>query len=265
MLRACGVSVPWHACARPFLVAIAVNNVLPLRAGDALRVVGFRATLGAPSMLLLGTVAIERLMDLIALLVVFFIGSLTVLDGALPAAIVSLAGWVAGAAAAAVLVIVCFHGALEALLAWLAHRPVLVRRGWAHRIERHGGQLLGTTVLLREYRVAAPLLLLSAVIWAAEGAVFATVARALGADSAAAGPWFAMATGTLATLLPSAPGYIGTFDYFAMVGLVAHGAAAASAAAFAVTVHVVLWAPLTLAGLAGLLLRREPAHQRGAP
>ena len=265
MLRACGVSLPRRACVRPFLVAAAVNNLLPLRAGDALRVVGFRTALRAPAMVVLGTVAIERLMDLVALLVVFFLGSLSVRAGVLPATLVTAAGWIAGVAAAAVLVVVCFHGVLEAVLAWLVRRPPLVRRGWAPRLEQYGRQLLGTTVLLREYRVAVPLLALSAVIWAVEGAVFLAVARALAVESAPAGPWFAMATGTLATLLPSAPGYVGTFDYFTMLGLGAHGAAAASAAGFAVMVHLVLWLPITLAGAACFFLRRPPAAEGGIP
>ncbi len=54
--------------------------------------------------------------------------------------------------------------------------------------------------------------------------MFATVAWSLRTDASPLGPWFALSTGTLATLLPSSPGYVGTFDYFAMLGLVAYGA-----------------------------------------
>ena len=63
-----------------------------------------------------------------------------------------------------------------------------------------------------------------------------------------------MATGTLATLLPSTPGYVGTFDYFAMLGLTAFGAARDVATAFALSVHAVLWAPTTIVGLVLLVL-----------
>ena len=57
-------------------------------------------------------------------------------------------------------------------------------------------------------------------------AVFSTIALAFNADTALLAPWLSLAAGTLATTLPSAPGYIGTFQHFAAEGLAAHGASA---------------------------------------
>ena len=85
--------------------------------------------------------------------------------------------------------------------------------------------------------------------------------------AAVASPWFAAATGTLATLSPSSPGYIGTFDYFAILGITAFGAHRAAATAFAVVVHAMLWLPVTIVGAAFLVapgtsrLLRRPARQ----
>jgi hypothetical protein len=62
-------------------------------------------------------------------------------------------------------------------------------------------------------------------------------------------------------LLPSSPGYVGTFDYFASLALTAYGAPVAGAAAFAVVTHLMLWAPVTVAGFAALAAVRE----RSAP
>ena len=50
------------------------------------------------------------------------------------------------------------------------------------------------------------------------------MATALEADAAPLGPWLSLSAGSLATAIPSAPGYLGTFDYFAAQGLVAYGA-----------------------------------------
>jgi glycosyltransferase 2 family protein len=69
-------------------------------------------------------------------------------------------------------------------------------------------------------------------------------------------PWLSLAAATLATLLPSSPGYVGTFDYFATLGLTAYRSPAAGATAFALLTHLVLWLPITLAGLLTLLLSR---------
>ena len=97
----------------------------------------------------------------------------------------------------------------------------------------------------------------------ARGAVFVAVAHALATPVAAAGPWFALATGTLATLLPGSPGHVGTFDWFAMLGLVAYGAPRAAATAHALLVHVVLWLPPTVIG--GLLAMAPATTGRAAP
>ena len=77
--------------------------------------------------------------------------------------------------------------------------------------------------------------------------MFVTVAAALGAGVAPLGPWLSLAAGALATAIPGAPGYIGTFDYFAARGLAAYGASPEVAAALALTVHA-LWVPVTIAG-----------------
>ena len=52
----------------------------------------------------------------------------------------------------------------------------------------------------------------------------------------------------LATTLPSAPGYIGTFDTPAIETLVAYGIDAQLAASYTLTLHAALWAPVTLLG-----------------
>ncbi|MGL4648166.1 MAG: hypothetical protein ACRC1H_02060, partial [Caldilineaceae bacterium] len=52
----------------------------------------------------------------------------------------------------------------------------------------------------------------------------------------------------LATTLPSAPGYIGTFDTPGILILQAFGVAGGLAAGYIFTLHVALWVPVTLVG-----------------
>ena len=54
MLRVLEPSLSLKACVWPFLTSIAVNNVMPFRAGDALRVFGFRQQLRSPAVRVLG-------------------------------------------------------------------------------------------------------------------------------------------------------------------------------------------------------------------
>jgi uncharacterized membrane protein YbhN (UPF0104 family) len=85
--------------------------------------------------------------------------------------------------------------------------------------------------------------------------VFGCVVWALDIPAGWAASGLSLAAATLATLLPSSPGYVGTFDYFAALGLTAHGITPAAATAFALLVHLLLWAPVTLFGLIALILR----------
>jgi len=52
----------------------------------------------------------------------------------------------------------------------------------------------------------------------------------------------------LATTIPSAPGYIGTFDAPGIALLEAYGVEGAIAAAYTLVLHVALWLPITLLG-----------------
>jgi len=52
----------------------------------------------------------------------------------------------------------------------------------------------------------------------------------------------------LATTIPSAPGYIGTFDAPGIAVLTAYGVDQATAAGYTLTLHAALWLPITLLG-----------------
>ena len=243
MLRPLAPTLPIGRCVRPFLASLALNNTLPFRAGDVARTVAFRDELGVPAGQVLGTLVIERVMDLVALLVVLGIGVGVMAGGVLPPALVG------GAAAAGVLAVLGL-GAATALPASLIHR---IQQRLGHgRVAGFIGHTADALAPLRSTGQVLRLLALSLVGWTLEGAMYACVALSLGVVAAPFAPWLALAAGTLSTLLPGTPGYVGTFDYFAARGLMAGGAGAAQATAFALLVHAMLWVPVTAVG--GLLL-----------
>lgn len=253
MLRAIDPRISLQSCVWPFLVSIAVNNLIPFRAGDALRVVGFRKQLRAPAMRLFGSLFVERLLDLLTLLGFFFIGLLGVSHWNVPSAFTSLMTWVTGFALIVVFSILLFHKTFERIIHWISAKPKLRNQRWGGALEQHAMHFLDALGVLRTPLLTLQLISLSILVWLMEGAVFLIVAHVVSPGIEAAGAWFALATGTLATLLPSSPGYVGTFDYFAMLGLMAYGTDRTTAAGFAIAVHAILWLPLTLAGIAYFL------------
>ena len=71
MLRAGAPDLAWSHTGRIFLMGIAANNVLPLRAGDVFRLFAFRNQPGLEPSRVGGTLIVERLLDLVALLADF--------------------------------------------------------------------------------------------------------------------------------------------------------------------------------------------------
>jgi uncharacterized protein (TIRG00374 family) len=255
MLRAAEADLPWTSCVRPFLGSLALNNTVPLRAGDVVRVFGFRRALRAPTAHVVGTLVLERMLDLLVLVAILFVGVLGT-SGIFPRPFMLLAGAAGVFAIAALLAITLFPDAITGLLQRVVTR-LFCRRTWLPQAKGAVAQLTASLALLRSPARAARLLGLSLLAWVLEGAVFACVALSLKISLPWAAPWLSLGAATLATLLPSSPGYVGTFDYFASLGLTAYGASASTATAFALLTHLLLWLPVTLVGLIAIFLQRS--------
>lgn len=248
MLRVFEPELPLGNCVRPFLISLAVNNVVPLRAGEMLRVVGFREELRSPPMLILGTLVVERLLDLLVLLTFFFIGLSGVAANRFPPAFITASIWFTAICLVSLLILLLLPNQVRQICSWVARHRWLQKRNWSTRLETWFDQLFNALSLLRSPQLSLQLVAISIVGWMFEGGLFAAVAASIQADSAPLGPWFSLALGTLATVIPSSPGYVGTFDYFAMLGLTSYGATREVAAVFALLVHLFLWLPVTLVG-----------------
>jgi uncharacterized protein (TIRG00374 family) len=251
MLRVDQPTLGWRACSGPFLASFALNNVLPLRAGDVLRAVGFNGRLGVGGGSITATLFVERLQDMLMLLcalglavMVFdlrlqqlaWLGGSGLLLLALVLALLLLVPRIAGG----------FVGVLQRVLARLvpslaARLAPEIARGLASLHALAGGALM------------ARLLLWSLASWCLEGLMFWCVAQGVPALAAPQAAWLAFPVATISTLVPSSPGYVGTFDYFASLAMRLLGNADAAAAAYAILVHVLLWLPPTLLGLLYLL------------
>jgi uncharacterized protein (TIRG00374 family) len=230
----------------PVLLAGYLGNIaLPARLGEVVRayLISRREALAFSHAL--GTVAFERVMDLASLALVGFTAAAL---SAAPAWMISGTALV-GALGLAVTGFLVLVGV-----------PRLVR--WGERVLGQGSPRLGAlaAVLVRfgegagaqPRRVVASALAISVACWLLDGTTFWLAGRALGADV----DWPAallMATVTvLGTAIPSAPGYVGTFELAAVAAGSALGVAPESALAIAVITHVITTVPLAIGGAASL-------------
>ncbi len=243
-------------CAGPLFAGFALNNVLPMRLGDVARGALFTRELGLGASAVFATLTLERLIDLLVLLLVFAAGTLALPDGSLDPKLVSGAGAAAVVGAVAVVVALALPGPLGALFAGIATRlgahPLARASGWI-------ATLFAAIARLRDPRTLVPALVLSLFAWGFELAVFVAVAHAVRMPCHPFDPPFAVASGSLATLVPSTPGHIGIFDFFCQKALLACGIQGDIATTFTVVVHLIMLVPLTVLGLGWLALRRRPA------
>ena len=247
MLRSLGATIGLGQAAVPFLGGVAFNNVLPLRAGDVIRVLAFQRFTGVPPSGQIGTLALERLMDLLVLSSLLFATISFWQVRALDEALLAGLRLVAGGAVIAVLLFVLVPRPIRLAVRWAEARwPRLRPAGEALlRLSEAVATLSRPLFLLR-------IILLSLLAWLAEGGVYWSIGHALGTGGQLQIALLALSVGTLATMIPSSPGYVGTFHYFVARVVAGFGTGAVAATAYAVLVHALLWLSTTACGFLAL-------------
>lgn len=215
------------------------NNVLPARAGEALRMFLLDARTGAGKRKVLGTIVAERVLDVIVLAVIFVLTVYLVLEGdVVPTDEPAL---IAG---------ICFGvGALLIALLWLVHR-----RGGMSRVRDIVRPLAHAPRALLNRR-GVVLLIVTFVLWSIEGGVYLAVAHAVDLDISTSGALYLVALTNFVAALPAAPGSIGTFDAAVAFGAKALGASGSAAVTYLLLLRFVLYVPITIVGLIVLVTR----------
>jgi glycosyltransferase 2 family protein len=246
MLQTNNPSLHWSNCAGPFLASFAINNVLPFRAGDIARVFAFNRQLGTSTGIVLATLFIERLLDLLA--VFTFLGITLAFSGFDIDRLTGIGSAVLIVAAMVILLVLLFPSIFFSLASVPVRVLYAIAPQLAGKLSAELEKAFGTLQLLARAGAIIELVLWSLLSWLAEGCVFWFSAFALPNIETPSASWVALPVGTLATLLPSTPGYFGTFDFFTIQAMTAFGNSLSSATAYAFLTHALLWLPPTLAG-----------------
>lgn len=244
---------------RVILIGFAVNNVLPLRLGELVRTFLLRQSHGVPIASSLATVLIERLLDVFVLCGILTIVLLTGQPR----------GWLLPAAGTAATITAA--GVVGLLVVLVVPRRLLERLfalgvGIARRVHRRLGNLAESVVdglrVLEDGRAVLAIVPLSILCWAAELGLYYFLALSLNVHAGPLGLAAGMVIANLATVLPSPPGYVGTFD-IALQGTLTEsfGVPDVTAGAFTLLTHAVLLVPVVVAGL--VLLSWEDLSFRG--
>lgn len=225
-------------------IGLAVNNVLFLRVGELARAFLAARELSLSTATTLASVAVERALDVAALLTLFSVAA----AGA--PQLVPLPLRRAGLAA--------LGGALGAIVVLAAaERPLSPGGAWERRLRPwpkvHAliTQLAAGAAVLRSATAASQAAALSLALWGADALMYWAGARALGLGSLMG---YGRSVLTLSwagasAALPAAPGAFGAFEAAVQAILVKFGAGAAQAFAYAVFEHMTMYLAVTVLGL----------------
>jgi glycosyltransferase 2 family protein len=248
MLRAGGANVSIGDCAAPFLGSIALNNVLPFRAGDVVRALVFPGAIGVRRTTAAASLVLERLVDLLSLLLC--LGAGLTLSG-----LFSLRVWMkdtvlllaVGGVGAMAAIAMC-SAPLTRLLGRIAEQIGRDSGGLPAKVLRVAIELMEGAGAMSRPRVLIVLFALSMLVWAGETGLFLSLIFGLGLHAGLAAGLLIMAVATLSTLVPSSPGYVGPFHLAVFSAVSMLGGSSSQAASLALLTHLGLWLPTTLAG-----------------
>lgn len=234
------------------LIGYLANTVLPLRLGDLARasLIGRKKNVGISRSL--GSIAIERLMDVL-MLVALTLALMRVLE--IPAPIqAGLTGMVAAGLVGLVglMTVSLNRKHLPRLTAFLA--KVMPRRVADRALTLLGNFSSGADVLHRPAGFLA-VVALSAGVWLSAGMGTLAWVTAFHLDV----PWYAgffvLVMVNLGSAIPSSPGYIGVYHYLAMLALSLWTGDRSAALAYAIGTHALNM--LANVGLGSFYLARE--------
>ena len=228
------------------------NNIYPARAGEVLRAVILKRKEGVSVSASLATIIVERIFDGVVMLAFVFVNlpELAKLTGS--------SGFVGNIQQLAVIGAGVFLGALLIFLLAAMFPQITLKAGlWFIRFlpQRFHTRLIGLSNRFLEglASLRSPLNILmvfftSVIIWLLETGKYWFVMHAFDFSVSFFALMLLNGIANLATTIPSAPGYIGTWEAVTKAVLVAFLVEPETALGYAVVLHVSLWLPITALG-----------------
>ena len=230
------------------------NNIYPARIGEFIRAYLLKKDEQIPYAPSLATIIVERIFDGLVMLSFVFTALLFVeFDNEV------IRNVIVGTAP-------LFFGALL-VFSFLAVRPLLARRiytsvitallpqGIQEKVLHLADHFMSGLETLRTPRLLLFTWVSSLASWIVEASTYWIVLRAFDFEVSFFVLMLVMGLANLTTILPSTPGYFGTFHGVVVIILEAFGVNGELAGAYAIVMHLVLWLPVTLFGAFFLIQR----------
>jgi hypothetical protein len=235
-------------------IGYAGNNIFPARAGEILRAILMKREYQVSISASLATIIVERVFDGVTMLAFVFLNlpelARLTADSGFVGNIQNLALWGAGAFIGALAVFL-----MAAMFPEISLRiiTVLTRRWMPSRLRMKildvSERFLSGLEALRTPGHVLMVFVTSVVIWLLETGKYWFLMHAFPFEVSFFALMLMNGIVNLATTIPSAPGYVGTFDAPGIAVLMAYHVPQAIATAYTLVLHIALWFPITALGL----------------
>lgn len=236
------------------------NNIYPARAGEFLRAILLKRKEGVPISTSFATIIVERVFDGVVMLGFVFLNlpmlATLTMDSGFSGSIQTLALWGAGIFLAALiffLLAAMLPKQAEKLTRWGI--KTFVPKKFRDALLSFALKFLTGLAALRSPKEALMIFFTTVIIWLLETLKYWFVMHAFDFTVSFFALMLMNGIVNLATTIPSAPGYIGTFDAPGIAVLKAFGVNPSMAAGYTLVLHAALWLPITLLG--GFYMWRE--------
>jgi len=255
----------WHYLLRPLkkistktmfpivVIGYMGNNIYPARAGEILRAVVLKRREGVSISSSLATIIVERVFDGVVMLAFIFLNlnelAKLTSDSGVIGNIQQVAIWGAAAFISALIIFLLaamFPDVSERLSIKVINTifPIKIRERSVNLVIK----FLSGLESLRSPVDALMVFITSAIIWLLETGKYWFVMHAFPFEVSFFALMLMNGIVNLATTLPSAPGYVGTFDAPGIALLKAYNVPGEIAAGYTLVLHVALWLPITALG-----------------
>lgn len=247
LLAAAGYDVPLGRLLSTIAAGIAVNNLLPARAGDLVRIESLRSGERIPAFVVAGTLFAERILDGLVLAGWIVVGALLLGTGG-PLLLTGLALSAGSVLGLALIVLAAAKPVGSRRLARRALTPL--PRRWNGRAEHAALSFLDGLSAFRPGRTLALALATSVPVWLADLGLYVALGQAFGIDAGLGGYLALEGVGNLALAVPSTAAGVGSFDYLTLLAARGIAADGPAASAYVLALHVFTVVPVSLLGLA---------------
>ncbi len=240
-------SAPTVTLFEALVVGFTVNNLLPVRMGELVRAYLLARWRGVRYGTTFASLVVERILDGLALSALLLLGLLLAPAPGYLAG-VGLAVGAAFGVGATLLALASRRAPGIGALGRLVARRLPVRLGMG--VERLALGFAHGLALVRGWRLLLRLALLSLLAWLLELSLFFVLLSSVGLPVSFPLALLGGSAANFATLIPSSPGYVGTFDAALVKVLVdTAGVGTEQAAAYTLLVHATLFLPVVALGL----------------